>query len=107
MEVSSIGGLLRKDQLLERNRVGAVDAHNFALRIHSGNYLDGILRQFEIFCEQPLQFAIRRAFDRWRGNPNFQCPVVLAHDLAARCARHNDNRKRYSATFAGMWNQSA
>jgi hypothetical protein len=105
MEVSSIGGLLRKDQLLERNCVAAVDSHNFALRIRSRNYFDGILRQFENFCEQPLEFAICRAFDGWSSDPNFQCAIVFAHDLAARRARHNNDGKRYRTSFAGMSNQ--
>jgi hypothetical protein len=105
MEVSSIGGLLRKDQSLERNCIGAIDAHNFALRIRSRNYFDGILRQFENFCEQPLQFAVRRTFDRWRSNLHLQRAIMFADDFAARCARHDKYIKGETSTVLRMANQ--
>src|ERR1051326_3299718 len=105
MEVSSIGGLLRKDQLLERRSLSAIKAHNFALRVSAANYLDGILRQFENFCEQSLQFAICRAFDGWRCDPHSQCTVVLTCNFAARCARHDKYIKDEISTLLGMANQ--
>jgi len=52
----------------ERRSVRAFNAHNFALRVTAGNYLDGILRQFEDFCEHPLQLAISCTFDWFRSN---------------------------------------
>jgi hypothetical protein len=55
----------------------------------SRNYLDGILRQFEFFCEQPLKFAICCAFD-WRcSDSNSQRAIVFTCDFAPRGTRHN------------------
>lgn len=96
---------MRKDQLLERNGVATVDAHNFALRITTRNYLDGILRQFESFCEQPLQLTVGRTFNRRRGDPNPQSAIVFANDLAAGRTRHHNYIKGETLITLGMANQ--
>ena len=105
MEVSSIGGLLQKDQLLKRGSVSAIKTHNFALRVTAGDYLDGILRQFENFCEHPLKLAICCAGDRRRRDANAQRAIMFTHDFAARRARHDNYIKGKTSTMLGMANQ--
>jgi len=90
--------------LLKRRGVSAGNPNDFLFRIPAGDYLDGILRQFEQFCEQPLQLAVRCAFDGWRRQSDSQSSIVLAPNFGPGRARRNPHREGKGAALPGIAN---